>query len=117
MRLYRIPVSSSRIQSASSLTNDLVSKLSSCPSDFYVIVEETSVHAVDYSRPANFPFLRKKVSGNDESIASSFMVNEVLGVVDVGRIEDTLKNKCGAERAGEFDGPSMVEPGRKGKNL
>ncbi|KAK2755498.1 hypothetical protein FQN54_006435 [Arachnomyces sp. PD_36] len=89
--------STSQIRSASSLSDDLVSKLGSCPSDFYVLVSQPGVHAVDYSRRTSSPLLREKVLGNDENIGSSFMVNEVLGGVDGGRIQDTLVKKCGAQ--------------------
>lgn len=98
--------SKSQIRSASSLSDDLVSSLSSCPSDFYVLISQPGVHAVDYSKRTSSPLLREKVLGNEEGTGSRFMVNEVSGEVDTARLQDTLEKKCGAQTT-ELDASSM----------
>lgn len=104
--LCRVLSSTSQIRSASSLNDDLGSSLSSCPSDFYVLISQPGVHAVDYSKRASSPLLREKVLGNEESTGSSFVVNEVLGEVDATRLQDTLEKKCGAQTT-ELDASCM----------
>ena len=65
---------------------------------------------MDYSTGKVSSRLREKVLGNDESIHSSFAVNEVAGAVDTARLQAALVEKCGAEET-IVDASCMLDPG------
>ncbi|KAL2010031.1 hypothetical protein VTN00DRAFT_5838 [Thermoascus crustaceus] len=92
-----ISTSSSGIKTATSLLDDVASKLSACPTDYYVIASQPGVHATDFSTRKSAPRLRERVLGRDAAIRSNFTVAEVAGVLDSKYIQDTLKKKCSVE--------------------
>ncbi|KAL1957087.1 hypothetical protein VTO42DRAFT_6345 [Malbranchea cinnamomea] len=88
--------SSQQLESASSVTEDVTEKLSSCPSQFYILASQPGVHAMDYSSKRSAPRLREQVLKKDNTIRSSFTVSEVVGEVDNSSFESLLVSKCGA---------------------
>lgn len=92
----RLLISSPQIVSAASLTNALASNLEKCPSDTYVIVSQPRANAADFSGARSAPHLRKRISGDDENVKSSFSVSDVLGVVDTDLIQSSMEAKCQA---------------------
>lgn len=91
------PSSSSHIQSATSLLNDVWSRLKTCPSDYYIIASQPGVHAADYSNQRTTPRLREKVLGTDKAIRSNITVTEVTSPVDLAFIRNGLQDECGAQ--------------------
>lgn len=61
-----------------------------------MIVSQPSVNAADYSTRRSAPHLRKRISGEDELIRSSFGVADVLGIVDADRLQASLEEICQA---------------------
>lgn len=92
----RLDISSPQIVSAASLTDALSTNLDKCPSDTYVIVSQPRANAADFSVARSAPHLRKRMSGDDENVKSSFSVSDVLGVVDTDLIQSSLEAKCQA---------------------
>jgi hypothetical protein len=93
----RFSTTSKQIQSAAPLTDDILSKVLTCPSDFYVLISQLGVHAVDYSKSRSAPRLRERVLRKDKAVQSSFTVSEVVGEVDITYIQSLLESRCGAE--------------------
>ncbi|KAL1865117.1 hypothetical protein Plec18167_009520 [Paecilomyces lecythidis] len=89
--------SSAQLKTASSLSDEIASALSTCPSDYYVIASQPGVHVSDFSKPKSAPWLYEKLSGKDKAIKSSFSVSEVSGELDAKYVQDLLEKKCGAQ--------------------
>ncbi|KAL8924385.1 MAG: hypothetical protein Q9172_002732 [Xanthocarpia lactea] len=85
-----------QIALASTIQDIIVSQLSKCPSDTYIVVTQPGVHAEDYSDRYAASHLRRKVSGEDERIRSTMSVMDVLGDVDAEKIVEVVGDKCGA---------------------
>ncbi|KAL9022559.1 MAG: hypothetical protein Q9185_000269 [Variospora sp. 1 TL-2023] len=88
--------STPQIVPAEALTKSIISLLSSCLSDTYIIVTQPGVHADDYSDRYAAPHLRRKVQSEDETIQSAVSVTDVLVSVDTGAIARSLEEGCGA---------------------
>jgi len=88
---------SSEIKTATSLLDDVASKLSVCPTDYYVIATQPGVHARDFSTRRSAPRLRDRVLGRDAAIRSNFTVAEVVGVMDAEYARGVLRERCGVE--------------------
>ncbi|KAL8646972.1 MAG: hypothetical protein Q9210_005835, partial [Variospora velana] len=88
--------STPQIVPAEVLTKSIISLLSSCLSDTYIIVTQPGVHAEDYSDRYAAPHLRRKVQSEDEAIRSAVSVTDVLASVDTGAIVRSLEEGCGA---------------------
>ncbi|GAD94065.1 conserved hypothetical protein [Paecilomyces variotii No. 5] len=93
----RLLGSSAQLKTASSLSAEIASALSTCPSDYYVIASQPGVHVSDFSKPKSAPRLYEKLSGKDSAIKSSFSVSEVSGELDAQYVQDLLEKKCGAQ--------------------
>ena len=93
---HRFETSSQQIQSGSSVLDDVTNKLRSCPSEFYILVSQAGAHASDYESRDSAPRLREKVLEKDGPVKSSFMVNEVVGDVDIHSLQSMLESTCGA---------------------
>jgi len=106
LTITRLLASSSEIQSADSLTSDISSQLSSCPSDFYLLVSQPGVHITDYASKRSTPKLRQQMQGKNKRVRSSFIVREVVGEVDVRKIQAVLEERCNAVMT-EIDASSM----------
>ncbi|KAJ5743935.1 hypothetical protein N7533_008805 [Penicillium manginii] len=98
---------SAYIKTSASLFDDLSSSLSSCPSDYYVVVHQPGVHSSDFSTRKSAPRLGAKMMGKDKSIRSQMSVNEVAGLLDVKEIKNILQEKCKAETTA-IDGSSWA---------
>ncbi|KAJ5782761.1 hypothetical protein N7457_004535 [Penicillium paradoxum] len=88
---------SAYIQSGASLLENLYSSLTTCPSDYYVVVYQPGVHSSDFSTRKSAPRLGAKVLGKDRSIRSKMSVNEVAGSIDPKEIKSFLEEKCKAQ--------------------
>ncbi|KAI4089301.1 MAG: hypothetical protein LQ344_005519 [Seirophora lacunosa] len=88
--------STPQIVPAKALTESIISVLSSCLSDTYIIVTQPGVHAEDYWDRYAAPHLRRKVQGEDKAIRSAVSVTDVLLDVDTGAIVRSLEQGCGA---------------------
>ncbi|CAI7604397.1 unnamed protein product [Penicillium manginii] len=100
---------SAYIKTSASLFDDLSSSLSSCPSDYYVVVHQPGVHSSDFSTRKSAPRLGARMMGKDKSIRSQMSVNEVAGLLDVKEIKNILQEKCKAETTA-IDGSSGEYP-------
>ncbi|KAL8734430.1 MAG: hypothetical protein Q9181_003210 [Wetmoreana brouardii] len=85
-----------QIASGETVSREVISQLSKCPSDTYVIVTQPGVNAEDYSYRYAAPHLRKQVLGEDKRIRSTVTVTDVLGDVDADTIIQDVGSKCGA---------------------
>ncbi|KAL3445703.1 BIG/ATPase V1 complex, subunit S1 [Aspergillus insuetus] len=88
---------SAQLKSAASLLDDLSTILSTCPSDYYVIASQPGVHAIDFSARTSAPRLAAKLTGQDETIRSATIINEVAGVLETKQIRSILESGCGAQ--------------------
>lgn len=93
----RLLTNSAYIQTGASLLESLSSSLSTCPSDYYVVVYQPGVHSSDFSTRRSAPRLGAKMLGKDSSIRSKMSVNEVAGLVEPKQIKTLLEEKCKAQ--------------------
>ncbi|OAL29445.1 hypothetical protein AYO20_09182 [Fonsecaea nubica] len=89
----------SHIQSAPLLTSNIALTLSSCPSDYYILVSQPGVSAKDYSQSRrSTPLLAKALSPSQSKgsvVRSSLTVPDVFGRLASSTWVDVLKTKCG----------------------
>ncbi|CAI7593755.1 unnamed protein product [Penicillium glandicola] len=106
---------SAYIQTGASLLENLSSSLSTCPSDYYVVVYQPGVHSSDFATRKSAPRLGAKMLGKDSSIRSKMSVNEVTGLVEPKDIKTLLEKKCKAQTtavdASSGSYPSSFEKG------
>ncbi|KAJ9486928.1 hypothetical protein VN97_g6409 [Penicillium thymicola] len=106
---------SAYIQTGASVLENLSSSLSTCPSDYYVVVYQPGVHSSDFSTRKSAPRLGAKMLGKDSSIRSKMSINEVAGLVEPKEIKDILEKKCKAKTtvvdASSGSYPSYFEQG------
>ncbi|CEN61643.1 hypothetical protein ASPCAL08295 [Aspergillus calidoustus] len=88
---------SAQLKSATSLLDDLSTTLSTCPTDYYVIASQPGVHATDFSARKSAPRLAAKLTGQDETIRSATIINEVAGILETKQIRSILESGCGAQ--------------------
>ncbi|KAL3478220.1 BIG/ATPase V1 complex, subunit S1 [Aspergillus californicus] len=88
---------SAQLKTATSLLENLATKLSACPSDYYVIASQPGVHSTDFTTRKSAPRLGVKMTGQDKTIQSTTIINEVAGVLDVKQIRSILESGCGTE--------------------
>ncbi|OJJ02865.1 hypothetical protein ASPVEDRAFT_700651 [Aspergillus versicolor CBS 583.65] len=86
-----------QLKSATTLLNDLSTKLSTCPSEYYVIASQPGVHSIDFTTAKTAPRLGAKMTGKDKAIRSTMSINEVAGILEAKHIRDILEDKCGAQ--------------------
>lgn len=96
-RSSRLLTNSAYIKNGASVYDEISSALSTCPSDYYVVVSQPGVHSSDFSTRKSAPRLGAKMLGKDKSIRSKMSVNEVAGVLDAKQIKSLLVEKCGAK--------------------
>ncbi|CAL5868470.1 uncharacterized protein PFLUO_LOCUS2696 [Penicillium psychrofluorescens] len=106
---------SAYIKSGASLLDTLSTSLSSCPSDYYVVINQPGVHSSDFSTRKSAPRLGAKMLGKDKAIRSKMTVNEVAGLLEAKDVSGFLEKKCKAKTTA-IDGssgsyPSSFEPG------
>ncbi|KAL4865973.1 hypothetical protein BDV12DRAFT_140660 [Aspergillus spectabilis] len=92
-----IPSTSAQLKSATTLLDDLSTKLSACPSDYYVIASQPGVHSTDFATRKSAPRLGAKMMGQDKTIQSTVIVNEVAGILEVKHFQRILEKECGAQ--------------------
>jgi hypothetical protein len=90
----RVLTNSAYIQTGTSLLENLSSSLSTCPSDYYVVVYQPGVHSSDFSTRKSAPRLGAKMLGKDSSIRSKMSINEVAGLLEPKEIKGLLEKKC-----------------------
>ncbi|CAI7586989.1 unnamed protein product [Penicillium bialowiezense] len=100
---------SAYIQTGASVLENLSSSLSTCPSDYYVVVNQPGVHASDFSTRKSAPRLGAKMLGKDSSIRSKMSVDEVAGLVEPKQVKALLETKCKAQTT-VIDGSSGSYP-------
>lgn len=93
----RVLTNSAYIQTGASLLENLSSSLSTCPSDYYVVVYQPGVHSSDFSTRKSAPRLGAKMLGKDRSIRSKMSVNEVAGLLEPKQIKSLLEEKCNVQ--------------------
>ncbi|KAL4974189.1 BIG/ATPase V1 complex, subunit S1 [Aspergillus desertorum] len=86
-----------QLKSATTLLDELSTKLSACPSDYYVIASQPGVHSTDFATGKSTPRLGAKMTGEDEAIRSTMIVNEVSGVLETKQVQDILETQCDAQ--------------------
>lgn len=95
--VHRILSTSAQLKSATTLLDDLSTKLSTCPSEYYVIASQPGVHSTDFATAESAPRLGAKMTGKDKAIRSAMSINEVAGILEAKHIRDILETKCGAQ--------------------
>lgn len=95
--VHRILSTSVQLKSATTLLDDLSTKLSTCPSEYYVIASQPGVHSTDFTTAKTAPRLGAKMTGKDKAIRSTMSINEVAGILEAKHIRDILEAKCGAQ--------------------
>ncbi|KIX93349.1 uncharacterized protein Z520_10992 [Fonsecaea multimorphosa CBS 102226] len=89
----------SHVQSAPLLTSEIALTLSSCPSDYYILVSQPGVSAKDYSNSKrSTPLLARALSPSQakgSAVRSSLTIPDVFGRLDSSAWVDVLKTKCG----------------------
>lgn len=90
----RVLTNSAYIQAGASLLEGLSSSLSTCPSDYYVVVYQPGVHSSDFSTRKSAPRLGAKLLGKDSSIRSKMSVNEVAGLLEPNEVKKILETEC-----------------------
>ncbi|KAJ5120408.1 uncharacterized protein N7515_009796 [Penicillium bovifimosum] len=106
---------SAYIQTGAKLLENLSSSLSTCPSDYYVVVYQPGVHSSDFATRKSAPRLGAKMLGKDRTIRSKMSVNEVTGLVEPKEFKNLLVEKCKAQitavNASSGSYPSYFESG------
>lgn len=92
----RLLTTSPQIVHAGTISKTIISQLSKCPSDTYIVVRQPGVRAEDYEDRYAAPHLRKKIHGEDDRIRSSMSVTDVLGDVNTAPIITAIERNCGA---------------------
>ena len=67
-----------------------------CPSNVYVLVSQPDVTIEDFADKDATRHLRHRVQRKDEAVKSATVVPEVLGAVEVERIQSYLRDTCRA---------------------
>jgi hypothetical protein len=93
----RVLTNSAYIQTGASVLENLSSSLSTCPSDYYVVVYQPGVHSSDFSTRKSAPRLGAKMLGKDSSIRSKMSVDEVAGLVEPKEVKRLLETKCNTQ--------------------
>lgn len=102
-----------RLRSASSLTSDVSSILSQCPTDIYIIVSQPGVQSSSYASAKNTPALSTRMrDGKKLGIQSSSTIDEVVGNISVESWHDVLEKDCGAYIV-EVDATAGIPTGQK----
>ncbi|RAK76047.1 Ac45/VOA1 transmembrane domain-containing protein [Aspergillus fijiensis CBS 313.89] len=101
---------SAQLKTASSLLEDLSSKLSGCPSDYYVIASQPGVHSNDFSTLKSAPRLGAKLTGKDHTIRSRTIINEVVGVLEARKVQELIEAECGAQSTIIDDSSGIYSP-------
>ena len=92
--------------------------MSYCPSDAYVIVFQPGVNAEDFVSYDAAPHLRRSLDLEDQGsgkVKSSFQVADVVGELDLDRLQLYLETKCEAgalsvDASSEFFLPAQRHP-------
>ncbi|KAL8660174.1 MAG: hypothetical protein Q9202_006770 [Teloschistes flavicans] len=85
-----------QIASSETVAKTVLSQLSHCPSDTYIIISQPGVHAEDYSDRYAAPHLRKKIQAEDKRIRSVATVTDVLGDIRADDLVSAIEEKCSA---------------------
>lgn len=93
----RLLLPNDQLLSGLQLTSALVSALSQCPSDIYLLIKQAGVRVSDFSSSTSAPTLSSLLDRSTHStIRSSLTIPEVLGDIDIDILERELRGKCGA---------------------
>ena len=95
---HRLLNPDSRLQAAAALVSNVDISLSSCPSDYYILISQHGVTSRDYTSIRSTPRLAKAVSERPGSdVRSSMTVPDIAGTIDSSFWIETLKRKCGVQ--------------------
>ena len=86
--------SASQLRSGRSLSSDVSSILSQCPTDLYIIVTQPGVRTSDFSS-SKTPALARRIAKH--SLPSISVFDEVIGNVDINSWHNILESQCGAQ--------------------
>ena len=93
-------MSTSQLQSASSLTADVSLSLSRCPTDHYIVILQPDVLPTDFSTPSKVPVLSSKfkddMNWSNFRLQAAASVSDVVGHIDVNSWREILEDSCGA---------------------
>jgi hypothetical protein len=96
-QIFRLLLPATEIQSGPKLTSDLISTLSRCPSDFYLLINQPGVDLSDFSTPSTAPTLSDFLKPAIHSLLRScVLIPEVAGEVDTSLLEQEINSRCGA---------------------
>ncbi|KAK5195868.1 hypothetical protein LTR92_004809 [Exophiala xenobiotica] len=100
----------SQLQSADSIVSNVALSLTSCPSNYYILVSQQGVSGRDYESIKSTPVLAQALSGQSKrGVRSSMVVPDVVGSIDPSSWIDLLQTKCGVQTT-EIDGSTGAVP-------
>ncbi|KAI9890212.1 MAG: hypothetical protein M1814_004374 [Vezdaea aestivalis] len=85
-----------QLVTARSLLPQLISQVSECKSDTYLVVSQEGAHADDYRAANSAPHLRSTIGKEDSAIKTSFSASDVIGNLDIETLADSIQSKCSA---------------------
>jgi hypothetical protein len=98
LTLSRLLASPSKLSTGSAITAEISSTLSTCPSDYYILVSQPGVSTADYASKDTTPALASRLSPKPQrAILSSVSVPDVAGPVDTVEISRNIASVCGAQ--------------------
>jgi len=87
-------VAEQQLQTGTHVFEHAAKFLGKCPSDVYVVVQQSNVNAVDYATDRAAPHLRREIES--KNIVSKTNIAEVAGVVSADSIQKYIEETCGA---------------------
>ncbi|KAF2669629.1 BIG1-domain-containing protein [Microthyrium microscopicum] len=102
---------SPNIAHAASITSSLLSTLSSCPSDAYILVSQPAVASADFAHGAGIPHLRNAMNGTAGPARHAVTVPEVVGSIDMAKVTALLESTCGARMLSADAGTGEIPSG------
>jgi len=100
----------SQLQSADGIVSNVALSLTSCPSDFYILVSQQGVSGRDYESIKSTPVLAQALSAQSKrGVRSSMVVPDVVGSINPSSWIELLQTKCGVETT-EIDGSTGAIP-------
>jgi hypothetical protein len=81
-----------QLQTSSQVLDSLKDFLSSCPTERYLLASQPNAHATDIRGCSGTPHLCRAIS--NEKIRGQLSVSEVVGLIDVDALGDSIKRAC-----------------------
>ncbi|RMZ92626.1 hypothetical protein DV736_g131, partial [Chaetothyriales sp. CBS 134916] len=84
-----------KISPAAAITSEISQSLSSCPSDYYILVSQPGVTADDYrSRRTSSSLWQRLATKPDSNIRSRLSIPEVIGTVNIKSVAKQVAQSC-----------------------